>query len=322
MNINLNNTDLFFPLLGAFVAILGTILAIVGIGSWFKKGNGITTRLVQFVAAETKQPEVNKANPIILREISGSLFNRTIVNWVERFIRFLEKATPEKMAANLEHKLLVAGNPNNMHAGGFFAFRLVLLVGGGFLALLFNRDIRNLTAISVIIGLLIIALSFFLPVLWLNGQIKAKQYEIRRELPNALDMLSVCADAGMGFDQSLQKISLYWDTDLGHELKRVTQELEMGISRADALKNMSDRLDVEDLSRFISIIIQAELIGMSYAEVLHAQAQQMRVLRQYWAREVANKLPAKMIIPLALFIFPALIAVILGPTIPTILNIF
>jgi len=322
MNINLNNTDLFFPLLGAFVAILGTILAIVGIGSWFKKGNGITTRLVQFVAAETKQPVVNKANPIILREISGSLFNRTIVNWVERFIRFLEKATPEKMAANLEHKLLVAGNPNNMHAGGFFAFRLVLLVGGGFLALLFNRDIRNLTAISVIIGLLIIALSFFLPVLWLNVQIKAKQYEIRRELPNALDMLSVCADAGMGFDQSLQKISLYWDTDLGHELKRVTQELEMGISRADALKNMSDRLDVEDLSRFISIIIQAELIGMSYAEVLHAQAQQMRVLRQYWAREVANKLPAKMIIPLALFIFPALIAVILGPTIPTILNIF
>ncbi len=96
----------------------------------------------------------------------------------------------------------------------------------------------------------------------------------------------------------------------------------MGVSRGEALKNMSNRLDVDDLSRFISIIIQAEMIGMSYADVLHSQALQMRVLRQYWAREIANKLPAKMILPLALFIFPALIAVILGPTIPTILNIF
>ena len=171
-------------------------------------------------------------------------------------------------------------------------------------------------------GILVILIFFFLPIFWLNGRVQSKQFEIRRELPNALDMLSVCADAGLGFDQSLQKISNYWDTELGHELKRVTQEMEMGVSRGEALKNMSNRLDVDDLSRFISIIIQAEMIGMSYADVLHSQALQMRVLRQYWAREIANKLPAKMILPLALFIFPALIAVILGPTIPTIMNLF
>jgi tight adherence protein C len=171
-------------------------------------------------------------------------------------------------------------------------------------------------------GFFVIVIGAYLPVVWLNGRVQSKQYEIRRELPNALDLLSVCVDAGLGFDQALQRISVYWDSELGHELKRVVQELELGVTRADALKNMSNRLEVDDLSRFIAIIIQAETTGMSYADVLHAQAQQMRVLRQYWVRETANKLPAKMILPLALFIFPALIAVILAPTIPTLLNLF
>jgi tight adherence protein C len=98
--------------------------------------------------------------------------------------------------------------------------------------------------------------------------------------------------------------------------------MEMGVSRSTALKDMSKRLDVDDLSQFIAIIIQAEMIGMSYADVLQSQALQMRVLRQFRAREIANKLPAKMIIPLATCIFPAILAVILGPAIPTLMDIF
>jgi tight adherence protein C len=135
-------------------------------------------------------------------------------------------------------------------------------------------------------------------------------------------MLSVCASAGLGFDQSMQKICNYWDTELGLELKRVTQEMEMGVSRAIALKNMSNRLEVNDLTQFVSIIIQAEKIGMSYSNVLHSQALQLRVLRQLRAREIANQLPGKIIIPVILFIFPALIAVILGPAIPIIMDVF
>ncbi len=89
----------------------------------------------------------------------------------------------------------------------------------------------------------------------------------------------------------MQKISNYWDTELGFEFKRVTHEMEMGVSRATALKNMRNRLDVNDLSQFIAILIQAEKIGMSYADVLHSQAVQLRVLRQVRAREIANQLP-------------------------------
>jgi pilus assembly protein TadC len=94
---------------------------------------------------------------------------------------------------------------------------------------------------------------------------RARQDEIQRGLPDALDMLSVCASAGLGFDQSLQYISQYWDTEFGRELQRATGEMEMGVSRAEALRHMSARLDVDDLTRFIATIVQAERIGMSYA---------------------------------------------------------
>jgi tight adherence protein C len=197
-----------------------------------------------------------------------------------------------------------------------------VLVGGVLLAFLVNRDFGNINMTSLGFGMLIILICLILPEAWLNGRVRTRQDEITRGLPDALDMLSVCASAGLGFDQSLQKISNYWENELGREFKIVTQEMEMGISRSAALKSMSNRLDVDDLSRFVAIIVQAETIGMSYADVLHSQALQLRVLRQLRAREIANKLPGKMIFPLALFIFPAIMAVILGPAIPVFMNLF
>jgi tight adherence protein C len=323
MNFELNNFNLVYPLLGVIIAILGLTLAIYGVSIWFKGGKKlVATRLTQFVGAEAKIPSNPVKSQIIPREIIGSFFSRTIGSWVDQFIQFLGRFTPQRMVMGLDHKLAIAGNPGNLNAGRFFAIRILMLMVGVFIALFINQDFKHLSAYSVGFGVLVIVACFFFPVFWLNGRVKSKQYEVRRELPSALDMLSVCADAGLGFDQSIQRISQYWDTELGHEFKLVAQELEMGVTRADALKNLSNRLDVEELTRFIVIIIQAEKIGMSYSDVLHSQALQMRVFRQYWAREISNKLPAKMVIPLAIFILPALIAVILGPIIPKIFNAF
>ena len=133
-------------------------------------------------------------------------------------------------------------------------------------------------------------------------------------------MLSVCASAGLGFDQSLQKVSDSWKTPLGFEFRRVVQEMEVGLSRSEALRNMSHRLEIKELSSFVAVIVQAEQLGMQIADVLHSQAEQMRLLRQFRAKEIANKLPAKMMVPLALCILPALIAVILGPMLPAFID--
>jgi len=323
MNFDLIDTNLFLILLGMIVAILGIGLAVYGIFTWLKKVNKISARLDQFVAPEVQSASISTtANQIIPREISGSLFSRTIISWINKFIYFTGRFTPKKIAIDMEHKLTIAGNPSNLHAGGFFAIRFLVFLTGIILAFVVNRDFKNINNKSMLFGILAIGICLALPVVWLNGRVRSRQDDIRRELPDALDMLSVCASAGLGFDQSMQKISNYWDTELGLEFKHVTQEMEMGVSRSIALKNLSNRLDVSDLSQFIAITIQAEKIGMSYSDVLHSQALQLRVLRQLRAREIANKLPAKMIVPLVVFIFPAMIAVILGPSIPLLLVIF
>ncbi|MEA3327752.1 MAG: type II secretion system F family protein [Chloroflexota bacterium] len=321
MNFDFIDTNVLI-LLVSIVAFLGIGLAIYGIITWLSRRNKVSNRLEEFVTSEDQLDIGSKARPIVPREIRSSLFSRTIISWLRSFLQFLGRFAPAKMVLELEHKLTVAGNPANLSAGSFFAIRLLFLFGGAFLAFLLNRDFKNINMNSMLLGILVIVICFLLPDVWLRGRMRTRQDEIRRGLPDALDMLSVCASAGLGFDQSLQKISGYWDTELGYELKRVTQEMEMGISRTDALRNMSNRLDVDDLSRFIAIIIQAEKIGMSYADVLHSQALQMRVLRRLRAREIANKLPGKMIIPVALLIFPAMLIVILGPAIPTLFGIF
>lgn len=322
MIVDIFGSNLRFIILGMVVALLVLGLAIYLITTRLKKGNKIASRLDSLVAPEVQSTIIPISGQIISREISGSFFSRTLKNWTTRFVQYIGSKTPEKLAVGLNHKLEIAGNPGNMHAGEFYALSFFVLLAGIFLAFLLNRDFKNINMSYIMFGVLFIIICLMLPSVWLNGLVRSKQDEIRRGLPDALDMLSVCASAGLGFDQSLQKISVYWDTALGFELKRVTHEMEMGVARGVALKNMSARLNVDDLTRFIAIIVQAEKIGMSYADVLHSQALQMRVLRQYRAREIANKLPAKMIMPLALMIFPAIIAVILGPVIPTLFSLF
>lgn len=307
----------------AIFTFLGFILSIYGISSFYKSQNRMSSRVEHFIGFNgISDLEFNPESKIVPREIEGSLFKRTVSSWFRSILRFLGRFTPSRMVREIDQNLTIAGNPANLRAREFFAIRfLTFLVGVG-AAFWFNQDYQNLDLTSILIGLSLLAAGLLLPGYWLKNAMKTRQNEITQNLPDALDMLSVCASAGLGFDQSLQKISSYWDTELGKEFYRVTQEMEMGISRANALRNMAKRVAVKDISRFVALIVQAERVGMSYADVLHSQAIQMRVQRQYRAREIANKLPGKMILPIALFIFPAMLAVILGPSLPRLLDIF
>lgn len=321
INLDLLNTDPQLVMAGVAALIFGLLILFFGISTYIKRGSKISNRLDQYVRREEEVP-VKPKRRILLRETSGSLFHRTVGNWVKSLLGFFSRFTPQSAIDHLEHQLGIAGYPGGMHAGQFTALRFLLLAVGLVVAFFIVRDFSNLSLTNVAMAVLVILLGYILPSSWLNSKVRARQSEIQRGLPDALDMLSVCAAAGLGFDQSLQKITDYWETDLGREFKRTIHEMEMGVSRSTALTNMSQRLDVDDLTNFITIIVQAEKMGMSYADVLHSQAQQMRIMRQYRAREIANQLPAKMIIPLALFIFPAIIIVILAPAVPRLLSIF
>lgn len=322
MGIIFTGQNLLIIIAAIFGLLAGTGIIIFGIYKWLNKEKVVSSRLEHYVVEQHPVKEDVIRKRIMPRETAGSILKRIFVPGFNNFVSFISQITPSKQLEQLDHDLVIAGNPFNMKSREFFSFQILFLIVGVLFGVYINFSVETFDPLMLALGIGVAIIFLFLPKIWLNAKVRGIQDDIRLELPDALDMLSVCANAGLGFDQSLQKISSYWNTPFGNELKRVIQEMEMGVSRSQALRNLSNRMSVDDLSRFISIIVQAETMGMSYAEVLHSQALQMRILRQYRAREIANRLPAKMILPLVICIFPAILAVIIGPIIPTLLDLF
>ena len=206
-----------------------------------------------------------------------------------------------------------------LRAREFFGLQLAFGIIGGIISILVY--IQGFQYVYMF-GFIIFIISFLFPVVWLNRRVRARQNHIRRELPDIIDMLSVCTSAGLSFDQSLQRVSEEWRTQMSWELGRVVSEMEMGLTRRDALRNLSDRVDISELSSFVSIIIQSDQLGMSISDTLHALAGQMRIEWRFRAQEEARKIPVKILLPLVFLIFPAMLAVILGPSVPALLDMF
>ena len=215
----------------------------------------------------------------------------------------------------MRHDLLVAGNPGNLDvrdliglkAFGARGWRSVYL-------LLFIRTMPMLQGLAI--GVALAGIGFYLPTFWLSSKITARKKEIQLALPDALDLLTICVEAGLGFDAALNKVTEKWDNALALEFGRALTEMRMGKTRREALRDLANRTDVPDVSAFISAIVQADQLGVSIGNVLVTQAEQMRMKRRQRAEELAHQAPIKMIFPMVLLILPALFIVILGPAVP------
>ena len=141
-------------------------------------------------------------------------------------------------------------------------------------------------------------------------------------MPDILDLLAISVEAGVGFEGALEVVCENFDSPLAMEFSRTLKEMELGLSRKEALQNLKRRTDVPELSNFILAITQADALGMPLGRVLHTQAGELRKKRRQWAREKAGKLPVKIMFPLVLFIFPAILVVILGPSFSSVMNGF
>jgi tight adherence protein C len=157
------------------------------------------------------------------------------------------------------------------------------------------------------------AVGFFAPDLWIARRGEARQLQIRRALPETIDLMAVAVQAGMGLEASIELVSRKLPGGLGDELHRMLQEIQLGASRRQALQRLRERTEVTELSTFALALIQADSVGSPISDVLHSQAAQMRLIRAQNARETAAKLPVKLLIPMLLFIFPALLIVVIGP---------
>ena len=305
---------------------ISIILGILGVSAlilsmrWLRS-NTMSKRLVQYVSSPLEESQ-NRPNAVRLqpRLITGSFGSRIIMPFIRWIGRLFGRITPAGSIENLAKKLLIAGNPMGLGAREFYGISMASTLLGVYLAFVIFR--RGTDTINVALTLLILIFFYFFPKVWLQSRVTGRQNKVRRGLPDALDMLSVCATAGLGFDQSLQRVSEYWDSPIGHEFGRIINEMEMGLTRREALRNFSDRLEIREVSSFVALILQTEQLGMSISDTLHAQADQMRIERRFRAQEQAQKAPIKMLIPMAILIFPALLAVILGPAIPTLMEVF
>ena len=301
------------------LGIAGLTILVLSV-RWLRSGS-VSKRLVQYVEnpLEDGKGRSNAAR-VQPRLITGSFGSRIFTPAIRGIGRLFGRITPAGAIESLAKKLLIAGNPLGLGAREFYGISIASALLGVYLAFLIIQ--RGTELINVALSILVLLLLYSFPKVWLQGRVNSRQNKVRKGLPDALDMLSVCATAGLGFDQSLQRVSEYWDTPIGREFGRVINEMEMGLARRDALRNLSDRLEIREIASFVALILQTEQLGMSISDTLHAQAEQMRIERRFRAQEQAQKAPIKMLIPMALLIFPALLAVILGPAIPTLMDVF
>lgn len=312
--------DILFILLVA-IGLVGMGMLILFLGMRTFTVNEVNQRLDNFVAVHSAESTISPAETSFQRtDLSGSFRTRMLEPSIRRVGGIFGRLTPTSSIDRLEHQLMIADRPYGLGPREFYGFRIIFMILGIWGAFFMLRQGTDL--VHIIGAALIAYVGVLGPTTWLKRKVRKRQDQIRKGLPDALDMLSVTAEAGLGFDQSLQRVSEYWRTPVGIEFGRVVAEMEMGVSRQQALRNLADRLDVHELSSFVAVIIQSDQLGMSIADALQAQAKQMRIERRFRAQEAARKVPLKMLFPMLLLIFPAMLAVVCGPSIPILSDFF
>jgi tight adherence protein C len=279
-------------------------------------GGDIQVRLEEFAGRTT---------PLTLEEIelSQPFSQRVIRPMLVRIGNALGRLSPSKSRAAAERRLEMAGRPYGWGATEFFGLRVFVALAFGVLAFLVTSISPSAGAMTRIIAPLLAAmLGFFLPILWLGSKIRKRKKEIIKSLPDAMDLLTIAVEAGMGFDGAMQKVAEKWNNELSRGFSKVVQEMRLGVIRREALRNMSNNMDVPDVTSFVAAIIQADQLGVSIAKILRVQSEQMRIKRRQRAEEQANKAPIKMLFPMVFLIFPALFVVLLGPAVIILMETF
>ena len=255
-------------------------------------------------------------------ELSLPFQERIIYPMARKLGELAIKFTPQNAMQSISRKLELAGSPGRLDPTVFLALQFIAGAVFGiilFFALTLGQSDWPLgQKILIILGGTL--LGFFFPQLWLTSKISRRQKEIRKALPDALDLLTICVEAGLGFDAAMAKVAEKWESELSLAFARVIQEIQLGKIRREALRDMADRIGIAEMTSFVAAVIQSEQLGVSMAKVLRIQSDQMRVRRRQAAEEEAHKAPIKMLIPMALLIFPSLMITLMTPAALRLMN--
>ena len=242
--------------------------------------------------------------------------------FTERFLRpaivrlgtIMSRSTPQKARQDLQNRLDLAGRPGNLTPEDFAAVRLVAAAVLAAIGLGLGFLLQNTVylVLALVVGAI---LGYYLPTLWLKQKVDARRVEIQKGLPDAMDLLVIAVDAGLGFDAALARVTDKYKNALSDEFAKVLREVNLGRPRLEAMDEMGRSSGVEDLHNFIQAVIQSEQFGTGIGKILRIQADEMRRKRRQRAQEKAAQATLKMMLPMVGCIFPTLWIVLLGPAV-------
>ncbi|MGD8236934.1 MAG: type II secretion system F family protein [Armatimonadota bacterium] len=247
------------------------------------------------------------------QSLDRGFFTRVVAPTLLRLGNLIERLTPAGAVGGARAKLERAGNPLRITATQFLGLRGLSIVAGVSLAIAvhgmgyFDGLLNTATALCITIA------AVLLPDYLLQDRVNRREQLMRKTLPDSLDLLVASTEAGLGLDQAINEVATRKPGPLSEEFARVVKEINLGKTRSEAWRSLSERVGLDDLRSFAAAIYQAESLGASIANVLRAQSEALRSRRTMKLREVAGKLPTKMLFPLIFCIFPSLFVVFLGP---------
>ncbi len=249
------------------------------------------------------------------QEMLESFSDRALAPVVNSALQLGNRFAPSGFGEGVARQIELAGYPSGWSVEMYTVYKVLGAVSG----VLWIPLVLGILGISGIFGYAMVALlwamSFRMPNLLLDNHTKARKDTIRQQLPDLLDLLTISIEAGLGFEQALDRVCAAMPGTLSNEFRRMIQEIRLGGARAEALRAIDHRTEVPELRSFIMAVLQADAFGVSIGRILKAQADDARQRRRTWAQEKAQKMPVKLLFPLVLCIFPSIFVVILGPAV-------
>jgi tight adherence protein C len=295
------------PILALFVGI-GILIMFVG----FARNAQNTASTADLVAQRLQVYGGDKPLTLEEVELQKPFSERLLRPMIERIGAMLSRSTPQEARKKLLAELELAGRPGNLTPEDFGAIRIVAAAVTAAVGLLIGLLLQNVlyAVIALAVGA---ALGYYFPTLWLNQKVEGRRKEIQKGLPDAMDLLVIAVDAGLGFDAAMARVTDKYKNALSEQFAKALREVSLGRPRLEALDEMGRTSGVDDLHNFIQAVIQSEQFGTGIGKILRIQADEMRRKRRQRAQELGAQATLKMMLPMVGCIFPTLWIILLGP---------
>jgi tight adherence protein C len=299
---------------GLTFAAITLALSVIGVASSERRGVARSISAIQAmdsISVALKQEELERP---FAERVLGPLG--------DRFVNLGRKMVRADTASKLQYRLDVAGNPPGWGVSRLIGLKVLGLFAFGAVSFFYLAAVGLPLIRVVIISGLLASFGYVLPNILLHNAGQKRSKLMRNALPDAIDLLTVSVEAGLGFDSAVSRVALNTTGPLAEEFSRLLQEMQLGVGRTDAMRAMSERSSIQDLKSFCMAMVQADSLGIPIGKVLRIQSAEMRVKRRQRAEEKAQQVPVKIMIPLVLFILPCLFLIVMGPAAISMVEMF